>query len=118
MYGTVNAAHSEGSVSPHGTAEVKKLMKDRGYHCLECHDVDKRVFGPSWREVAIKRDGHKWAHELIAYQISAGSVVEYGTAEMPHNDVNEEDVDIIVDWIMSLSGSAPFVAVESMIPRH
>jgi hypothetical protein len=36
---------------------------------------------------------------------------------MPHNEVSEEDLDVIADWILSLSGPAPEVAVKSMIPR-
>jgi cytochrome c551/c552 len=117
IHGTVIAADSEGPVPTHGTAEIYQLMKDRGYHCLECHDVDRRVVGPSWRAVAANRLGHKWAHQLIVYKISTGSVGEYGTAEMPHNEVKEEDLDIIADWILSLSGSTPEVAVKSMTPR-
>jgi cytochrome c len=117
MNGIVIAADSEDPESTPTTAEMYQLMKDRGYRCLECHDVDNRVVGPSWKQVAANRHGHKWAHELIVNKISAGSVGEYGTVAMPHNEVNEEDLDIIADWILSLSGSAPEVAAKSKIPR-
>jgi cytochrome c len=117
MNGIVIAADSEDPESTPTTAEMYQLMKDRGYRCLECHDVDKRVIGPSWSEVAGNRSGHKWAHELIVNKISAGSVGEYGTVEMPHNEVKQEDLDTIADWILSLPSSAPAVATKSMIPR-
>lgn len=86
------------------TAQVFKLIKDKNYQCLKCHDVDKRVVGPAWREVAYKRKSNKWATALLAYKISQGSVGEYEQAEsMPHNDVDEKDVTVIVDWILSLA---------------
>jgi cytochrome c len=82
--------------------EIYQLIKDRGYRCLECHSIEKQVVGPAWKEVAANRKNHKWAHELLAFRISTGSVGEYGTVEMPHNEVQDDDVHIIVDWILSL----------------
>lgn len=35
------------------------LIQERGYRCLECHDIDKKVVGPAWKEVAAKRKSHK-----------------------------------------------------------
>lgn len=92
------------------TQAIYQLMKDRGYRCLECHDVEKRVVGPPWKEVAAKRRSHKWAEQLIAYKIAAGSVGEYGTVAMPHNEVADEDLGIIVPWILSLWDASPTMA--------
>ena len=86
---------------------VYDLIKERGYRCLECHDVDKRVVGPAWKEVAAKRASHKWAEELIVFKISNGSVGEYGTVEMTHNDVRQEDARVLAKWILSLWTSNP-----------
>ena len=82
--------------------EIYQLIKDRGYRCLECHAVEKKVVGPAWKEVAANRRNHKWAHELLAFRISTGSLGEYGTVAMPHNEVQEDDVRVIVNWILSL----------------
>ena len=87
--------------------QIYDLIQERGYRCLECHDVDKAVVGPAWREVAAKRRNHKWAAKLLAYKISNGSLGEYGTVQMPHNEVQEEDVRVIVNWILSLWPSNP-----------
>ena len=86
----------------HEKEDIYQLIKERGYKCLECHSIEKQVVGPAWKEVAANRKNHKWAHELLAFRISTGSVGEYGTVEMPHNEVQDGDVDIIVDWILSL----------------
>lgn len=84
------------------TEEIYQLIKDRGYRCLECHSVEKKVVGPAWKEVAANRRNHKWAHELLVFRISTGSLGEYGTVEMPHNEVQDDDVHVIVNWILSL----------------
>jgi len=84
------------------TQTIYQLIEDRGYRCLECHDVNETVVGPSWKEVAAKRKSDKWAHELLAFKISSGSLGEYGTVQMPHNEVQDEDVRVIVNWILSL----------------
>jgi len=83
------------------------LIKERGYRCLECHDVDKKVVGPAWKEVAAKRKSHKWAEELIVFKLSNGSVGEYGTVELTHNDVRQEDARVLAKWILSLWSSNP-----------
>ena len=86
---------------------VYDLIQERGYRCLECHDVDKKVVGPAWKEVAAKRKSHKWAEELIVFKISNGSVGEYGTVVMTHNDVRQEDARVLAKWILSLWSSNP-----------
>ena len=87
--------------------EIYDLIQERGYRCLECHDVDKKVVGPAWKEVAAKRKSHKWAEELIVFKISNGSVGEYGTVVMTHNDVQQEDARVLAKWILSLWSSNP-----------
>ena len=82
-------------------------IQQRCYRCLECHDLDKRIAGPAWKEVAAKRYGHKWAEELLVFKISNGSVGEYGTVEMTHNDVQEADARVLAKWILLLWGSNP-----------
>ena len=98
----VNAEESSQAPSKIEKEDVYQLIKDRGYRCLECHDVEKQVVGPAWKEVAANRRNHKWAQELLAFRISTGIVGEYGTVEMPHNEVQDDDVRMLVDWILSL----------------
>lgn len=98
----VNAEESSQTSTKVEKEEIYQLIKDRGYNCLECHSIEKQVVGPAWKEVAANRKQHKWAHELLAFRVSTGSRGEYGTVGMPCNEVQEEDVNIIVDWILSL----------------
>ena len=108
IHSVPTAADSGNWMSASGAAAIDQLMKDRGYQCLVCHDSDSRVEGPTWMEIAVNRRNHKWAHALIVYKISSGSVGEYGAA-MPHNEVRDEDADTIADWILSLPDAVPKV---------
>lgn len=82
------------------TQQVMSLIKDQGYDCLNCHQVDAKLRGPSFKEVAARRRCHKWAVELLTYKISKESAGPY---EQSHHmqRVREEDAPIIVDWILS-----------------
>jgi cytochrome c551/c552 len=118
MTGIAFAKEQGGAPSSTDTDAIYRLMKERGYRCLECHDVDRRVVGPPWKEVAAKRHAYKWAQELIANKISVGSVGEYGTRPMPHNEVTDEDADLIANWILSLWQYAPKVAGSTPCPER
>jgi len=51
--------------------ETYDLVQGRAYRCLECHDVDKKMLGLAWNEVAAKRNGHKRAEELVVFKRSS-----------------------------------------------
>jgi cytochrome c551/c552 len=82
------------------TQQVMTLIKEKGYECMNCHQTDTRLRGPSFKEVAAKRRCHKWAVELLTYKLSRESSGPY---ESSHHMqlVKEEDTPIMVDWILS-----------------
>ena len=58
-------------------------------NCLACHATDKKVLGPSYKEVAAK--------------IIKGGVGVWGQIPMPANaQVNEAESKKLVAWILSL----------------
>lgn len=88
------------------TEEATKLMQDKGYICLSCHQVEVKVLGPSYKEVAAKRAGADQAvkDQLVGY-VKGGKAanLEYGQVPMPPNPtVTDEDAKALVDWILSL----------------
>ncbi len=82
------------------TQRVMSMIKEKGYNCMDCHQVDGKLRGPSFKEVAAKRRCHKWAVELLTYKLSRESAGPY---ESVHHMqlVREEDAPIMVDWILS-----------------
>lgn len=67
--------------------------------CMACHQVDKKVVGPSYADVAKK---YKPADEaaLVAKVIKGGSGV-WGAIPMPPNAKPEADIKAIVKWILA-----------------
>ncbi len=82
------------------TQKVMAMIDEQGYECLECHQVDTRLRGPSFKEVASRRRCHKWAFELLTYKLSKESSGPY---ESPHHmqHVKDAHAPVVVDWILS-----------------
>lgn len=69
--------------------------------CLACHQVDKRVVGPSFREVAAKYAGDNTAAGKLAAKIKQGGSGVWGTSPMPPNPaVSDADTQQLVSWIL------------------
>ena len=59
-------------------------------NCLACHAVDKKLVGPSYKDVAAKYKGDKDAVAKLAKKIREGGVGVWGQVPMPANpQVNE-----------------------------
>ena len=82
------------------TQQVMTLIKEKDYGCLNCHQADAKLSGPSFQEVAARRRCHKWAVELLTYKLSKESVSPYESAHHMQR-VSEEDAPIMVDWLLS-----------------
>jgi sulfite dehydrogenase len=69
--------------------------------CLACHTLDKRVVGPSFREVAAKFAGDGDAAGKLAKKIREGGAGNWGNVPMPpHPAISESDLQQVVTWIL------------------
>ena len=72
------------------------------HNCLACHTVDKKVVGPSYKEVAVKYRGDKGAEAKLADKVKKGGAGVWGQVPMPPNAaVPDADVKALVAWILS-----------------
>jgi len=72
-------------------------------NCLACHAVDKKVLGPSYKEIAVKYAGQKDAADKLAAKVIKGGVGVWGQIPMPANaQVNEAESKKLVAWILGL----------------
>jgi cytochrome c len=72
------------------------------HNCLACHAVDKKVVGPSYKEVAAKYRGDKTAEAKLFEKVKKGGVGVWGQIPMPPNaTVPDEDIKALVKWILS-----------------
>jgi cytochrome c len=71
--------------------------------CTACHSVDKKVVGPSFKEVAAKYRGNAKAEAMLVEKVKAGGVGAWGQVPMPPNSaVPDADVKALVKWVLGL----------------
>ena len=83
--------------SPAGASE--ELAKK--HQCLTCHQIDKKVVGPAYKEVSKKYKGQADAGAKLAEKIRMGSKGVWGPVPMPANvKVPEADAKALAAWIL------------------
>lgn len=71
--------------------------------CTACHNVDKKVVGPAFKEVAAKYRGDKTAEAMLIDKVKKGGVGVWGQVPMPPNSaVSDKDIQTLVKWVLSL----------------
>ena len=72
-------------------------------NCMACHAVDKKLVGPSYKDVAAKYAGQKDAVDKLAQKVVKGGAGVWGQVPMPANtQVSDAEAKQIVSWILSL----------------
>lgn len=70
--------------------------------CFACHATDKKLVGPSYKDVAAKYKGDKGAEARLFEKVKKGSQGTWGQVPMPPNAaVPDGDVRALVKWILS-----------------
>ena len=70
--------------------------------CFACHTLDKKMVGPSYKEVAAKYRTDKEAPAKLAAKVKNGSQGVWGSVPMPPNAaVPDADITALVKWILS-----------------
>lgn len=71
-------------------------------NCLTCHAIDKKVVGPSYKDVATKYAGQDVTAKLVTKVMKGGAGV-WGAVPMPANpQVNEAEAKQLVSWLLLL----------------
>lgn len=72
--------------------------------CLNCHAVDRKVVGPSYKDVAAKYKGVAGAEAELIKKVKRGGSGVWGKIRMPANlgKMTDEEYKTTVDWILSL----------------
>lgn len=99
MMGVIAAAAlmAAGTASAAGEQE---LAQKSG--CLACHAVDKKVVGPSFKDVAAKHKGDAGAVAKLAEKVKKGGSGVWGEVPMPPNAaLKDEDIKTLVGWVLS-----------------
>lgn len=71
--------------------------------CMACHAKDKKIVGPSFKEVAAKYAGQADAVTTLSAKIRSGGKGVWGQVPMPPNDaekLNDADLKSVVEWLL------------------
>ncbi len=86
--------------------EVPAAAQSAG--CLACHNVDMKLVGPAWRDVAARYNGDPAARAALIEKVSMGgkgnwTEVTGGVPMPPYSPrVSDEDIAGLIDFVLSL----------------
>ena len=69
--------------------------------CTSCHEVDRTLIGPSFREIAARYKGEASAASKLAAKVKDGGAGAWGTIPMPpHPQLAAADIDGLIAWVL------------------
>jgi cytochrome c len=72
-------------------------------NCMACHATDKKLVGPSYKDVAAKYAGKSGAADMLAQKIVKGGVGVWGPVPMPANPaVSEAEAKQLAAWVLTV----------------
>jgi cytochrome c len=72
-------------------------------NCMACHAMDKKLVGPSYKDVAAKYASDKDAATKLAKKIREGGTGVWGQVPMPANpQVSEADALTLAKWVLTV----------------
>jgi cytochrome c len=71
-------------------------------NCMACHAIDKKLVGPSYKDVAAKYANQKDAVDKLAEKVVKGGSGVWGPVPMPANaQVTPAEAKTLVAWVLS-----------------
>ena len=71
-------------------------------NCMACHQVDKKLVGPSYQDIAKKYAGDKTAEAKLADKVKKGGSGVWGPVPMaPNPQVSDADLKTLVKWVLA-----------------
>jgi cytochrome c len=71
-------------------------------NCMACHAIDKKLVGPSYKDVAAKYAGQKDAVDKLSVKIIKGGAGVWGPVPMPANaQVNDAEAKKLAAWVLA-----------------
>lgn len=72
-------------------------------NCMACHAIDKKLVGPSYKDVAAKYAGQKDAVAKLTQKVLKGGSGVWGPVPMPANpQVSEAEAKQLVEWVLTV----------------
>lgn len=72
------------------------------HNCTGCHTPDKKLVGPSYKDIAAKYKADPQAKAKLAEKVKKGGAGVWGPVPMPPNAaVPDADLSSLVEWILA-----------------
>jgi cytochrome c len=85
-----------------GVASADQALAQKSA-CMSCHQVAKKVVGPSFQDISKKYKGDAKAAEHCVNVIKKGGKGVWGNVPMPpHPQVSDADAKKLADWILAM----------------
>jgi cytochrome c len=84
------------------TPALADLALATSKNCMACHAIEKKLVGPSYKDIAAKYAGQADAVDKLANKVVKGGSGAWGPVPMPANaQINDADAKKLVAWIMA-----------------
>jgi len=85
-----------------GVASADQALAQKSA-CMSCHQIEKKVVGPAYKDIAKKYKGDAKAEEHLVNVIKKGGKGVWGPVPMPpHPQVSDENAKKLAAWVLSL----------------
>jgi cytochrome c len=92
---------SAGLLASAGNALASEALATK-HNCLACHATDKKLVGPSYKDVAAKYKADAGAEAKLIAKVKNGGVGAWGQIPMqPNAAVPDADIKALVKWVLS-----------------
>lgn len=90
------------TASVHAPASANAALAEKS-GCMGCHQLDKKLVGPGFAEVAAKYAGQKDAEAKLAVSIKTGGAGKWGPIPMPaSSNVSDADIKTLAAWVLTV----------------
>ncbi|TWG79502.1 cytochrome c [Cupriavidus gilardii J11] len=92
-----------GAASAHAAVDAAKAQQIATKNaCMGCHQVDKKLVGPSYKDVAAKYKGDKNAMAYLSKKVKGGGAGVWGPVPMPANPtISDADLQTVLEWVLA-----------------
>ncbi|MDQ4141027.1 MAG: c-type cytochrome [Bacteroidota bacterium] len=99
-----SAAYAVTGTPVQGSANLKgKALMDKS-DCNACHQLEVKVVGPAFKDIAKKYKSDKAAVDKLSEKIIKGGAGSWGDIPMaPHPQISKADANEMVKYILSLA---------------
>lgn len=80
-------------------ADTAAMAQMKG--CMACHQIEVKVVGPSYKDVAAKYKGDAGAVDTLVAKVKAGGSGVWGPIPMPPNNLSDDEAKQLVEWVLS-----------------